>query len=150
MTATTSHVIPAPAVAGIDPRGPRFGAGVSSVVLAAALVLSSPALLLLQGLHFAIGVVAGPARQPYGAMFRSFVRPLLGRPDHLEDPAAPRFAQLCGLVFSAVGLLGFALGSHWLALGAIAMALAASFLNAAFGFCMGCEVYLRAQRMRRA
>ncbi len=149
MTATTSFVA-APVESGIDPRGPRFGAGVTSVVLAAALVLSSPVLLLLQALHFGIGVVVGPARQPYGLLFRRFVRPRLGRPSHLENPAAPRFAQLCGFTFAAVGLVGFALGSQWLAFGAIAMALAASFLNAAFDFCVGCEIYLRVQRLRRA
>lgn len=136
--------------AGIDPRGPRFGAAVTSVVLAAALVLSSPVLLLLQAVAFAIGAFAGPARQPYGIVFRRFVRPRLAAPDHLEDPAAPRFAQACGLAFALVGLAGFALGATWLALAAIAAAFAAAFLNAAFNFCIGCEIYLRAQRLRHA
>lgn len=135
---------------GIDPRGPRFGAAVTTVVLSAALVLASPLLLALQAVVFALGALAGPARQPYGLLFKRFVRPRLGAPTHLEDPAAPRFAQVCGLAFSLVGLLGFALGATWLALGAIGFALAAAFLNAAFDFCIGCEIYLRGQRLRRA
>jgi hypothetical protein len=120
-----------------------------TLVLSAALLLASPVLLAIQALVFAVGVIAGPARQPYGLLFKRLVRPRLGAPTYLEDPAAPRFAQACGLAFSAVGLLGFALGAAWLALGAIALALAAAFLNAAFDFCLGCEIYLRAQRLRR-
>ncbi len=135
--------------AGIDPRGPRFGAAITTVVLAVALVLASPILLALQAVVFAIGAFAGPARQPYGLVFKRLVRPRLAAPAYLEDPAAPRFAQACGLAFSLVGLLGFALGAQWLALGAIGFALAAAFLNAAFDFCIGCEIYLRAQRLRR-
>jgi hypothetical protein len=134
---------------GIDPRGPRFGAALTTLVLSAALVLASPVLLGIQAAVFAVGVLAGPARQPYGLLFKRLVRPRLAAPVYLEDPAAPRFAQACGLVFSVVGLLGFALGSAWLALAAIALALAAAFLNAAFDFCLGCEIYLRAQRLRR-
>lgn len=134
---------------GIDPRGPRFGAAITSVVLAAALALTSPLLLGLQAVVFAIGAIAGPARHPYGVLFRRFVRPRLAAPDHLEDPAAPRFAQACGLAFALIGLAGFAMGATWLALAATAAAFAAAFLNAAFDFCIGCELYLRAQRLRR-
>jgi hypothetical protein len=135
--------------AGIDPRGPRFGAAITTGVLSAALVLASPVLLALQTLAFAVGALAGPARHPYGLLFRTLVRPRLSPPEHLEDPAAPRFAQACGLAFGLVGLLGFALGAAWLALAATAFALAAAFLNAAFDFCIGCEIYLRAQRLHR-
>lgn len=134
----------------IDPRGVRFTAGVTTVVLAASLLLASPWLLALQAIAFALGVALGPARQPYAIVFRRLVRPRLGPPAHLEDPAAPRFAQGCGLAFSLVGLLGFAVGASWLGLLAIAFALAAAFLNAAFDYCIGCELYLRAQRLVRS
>lgn len=149
-TLSTSSSPATTRAAGIDPRGPRFGAAITTAVLSAALVLASPVLLAVQALVFAIGVVAGPARQPYGLLFKHLVRPRLAPPGHLEDPAAPRFAQACGLAFSAVGLLGFAIGAQWLALAALAFALAAAFLNAVFDFCLGCEIYLRAQRLRRA
>lgn len=135
---------------GIDPRGPRFSAAITALVLSIALVRTSSALLALQAVVFAVGVLAGPAQQPYAAIFRRLVRPRLGPPAHLEDPAAPRFAQACGLAFSLVGLLGFALGAEWIALGAIGFALAAAFLNAAFDFCIGCEIFLRVQRLRTA
>jgi hypothetical protein len=137
--------------AGIDPRGPRFAAVITTLVLSAALVLASPALLALQAVVFAVGAISSrPEWRPYGILFRTLVRPRLGPPQHLEDPASSRFAQACGLAFSLVGLVGFALGAQWLALGAIGLALGAAFLNAAFDFCIGCEIYLRAQRLRRA
>lgn len=132
----------------IDPRGPRFTASITALVLFASLVLGSWQLLALQTVVFALGVALGPARQPYGLVFRHLVRPRLAPPAHLEDPAAPRFAQGCGLVFGLVGLLGYAVGWSWLALAATAFALAAAFLNAAFNFCIGCEIYLRIARLR--
>lgn len=137
--------------AGIDPRGPRFAALITTVVLSAALVLASPVLLALQAVVFAVGALSSrPELRPYGIVFRVLIRPRLAPPEHLEDPASSRFAQACGLAFTLVGLLGFAIGAQWLALGAIGLALAAAFLNAAFDFCIGCEIYLRAQRLRRS
>ena len=147
-TSTSARTELRPA-AGIDPRGPRFGAAITTVVLSVALVLASPVVLAVQAVVFAIGAFAGPSRQPYGLLFKHLVRPRLAAPEYLEDPAAPRFAQLCGLAFSTIGLVGFALGAQWLALAAIGLALGAAFLNAAFDFCIGCEIYLRAQRLSR-
>lgn len=148
MTTVSAALISTPTRPGIDPRGPRFGAALTTVVLSAALVLASPALLAAQAVVFAIGALAGPARQPYGLLFRYLVRPRLAPPPHLEDPAAPRFAQACGLAFAVVGLLGFSFGLSWLALLATGAALAAAFLNAAFDFCLGCEIYTRLARLR--
>ena len=130
----------------IDPRGQRFAATLTTVVLAAVLLTGSAWLLLAQAAVFAVGVLAGPARTPYAWLFRTAVKPRLGPPREMEDAAPPRFAQLCGLAFSAVGLLGVVLGAPILTTVAVAFALAAAFLNAAFGFCLGCEIYLLARR----
>jgi hypothetical protein len=45
-----------------------------------------------------------------------------------------------------VGTAGYATGITWLGIGATALALAAAFLNAVFGFCLGCEMYLLIRR----
>jgi xanthosine utilization system XapX-like protein len=67
------------------------------------------------------------------------------------EPAAPlRFAQLVGLVFALVGAAGFATGHSLLGVVAAACALAAAFLNAAFGICLGCQVYPLIARLRTA
>jgi hypothetical protein len=79
-------------------------------------------------------------------VFRIAVRPRLAPPDELEDPRPPRFAQALGLVFAAVGVAGFLLGSNAVGLVATALALAAALLNAAFGLCLGCELYLILRR----
>ncbi|WP_030931046.1 DUF4395 domain-containing protein [Streptomyces sp. NRRL S-646] len=131
----------------IDVRGPRFGAAVTTVVLAAVLITGSAWLLAWQTLAFALGAAGGVGRSPYGWLFRKVVRPRLGPPSEFESPEPPRFAQAVGLVFAGVGLVGFALGPAWLGLAATAAALAAAFLNAAFGYCLGCEMYLLVRRV---
>jgi hypothetical protein len=132
---------------GIDPRGPRFSAAITTVVLAVVLVTGSVWLLAVQAAAFAAGSVLGLRYSPYGLLYRWLVRPRLRPPAELESEAPPRFAQAVGLVFSAAGLGGYAAGLTWLGATATALALAAAFLNAAFGFCLGCEMYLIIRRI---
>jgi hypothetical protein len=132
-------------VSGIDPRGPRFSATLTTFVLAGVLVTPTAVgawLLAAQAAVFAVGTARGIQHTPYAWLFRTLVRPRLAPPADLEDPAPPRFAQAVGLVFAVVGLLGFVAGVLPLALVATGLALAAALLNAAFGFCLGCEIYL--------
>jgi hypothetical protein len=135
----------------VDPRGQRFAAALTSVVLLVALVAApstlTTALLAAQAVFFLTGAALGPARTPYAAVYRRLVLPRIGRPNELEPAAPPRFAQGVGLAFALVALLGVAVGSVALTLVATAMALAAAFLNAAFGFCLGCEMYLLLLRL---
>ncbi len=136
----------------VDPRGPRFGAVITTVVLALILVLGPEsgialALLAIQTLVFAAGAVLGLGAQPYGWVFRRFVRPRLGPPAELEDQAPPRFAQAVGLAFALVGALGLLTGISAVFYVAIGAALAAAFLNAAFNICLGCEMYLIGKRL---
>ncbi|MBN3931357.1 DUF4395 domain-containing protein [Streptomyces verrucosisporus] len=131
----------------VDIRGTRFAAAVTTAVLAAVLVGGSSWLLAAQALVFAAGAVLGVARSPYGLVFRHLVRPRLGPPAGTEDAAPPRFAQAVGLAFALAGLVGYAAGPLWLGMAATACALAAAFLNAAFGYCLGCEMYLALRRV---
>lgn len=134
----------------IDPRGPRFGAVITTVVVAGALVTQGTVLgdvlVFWQLLVFALGAFAGLGAQPYGVVFRVLIRPQLAPPSELEDAAPPRFAQLCGFVFLALAAVGVLIGASLLVTVALAFALAASFLNAAFDFCIGCELYLLGKR----
>jgi hypothetical protein len=140
----------------IDARGPRFGAVITTVVLAVVVVtagVSHPAagwLLFAQTLVFAVGALAGLRYAPYGFIFRSLVRPRLGPPTKTEAEAPPRFAQGVGMVFAAIGTIGFAAGVPVLGVVFAAFALAAAFLNAAFDLCLGCHMYLFIQRIRLA
>lgn len=134
---------------GIDVRGPRFGATVTTGVLLVVLVTGSGWLLAAQGLVFAIGAAAGLRRAPYGLLFARLVRPRLGPPTAFEDEAPPRFAQGVGVLFAVIGVAGYLSGASVLGVVATALALAAAFLNAAFGYCLGCEMYLLLARLRR-
>jgi hypothetical protein len=131
----------------IDPRGPRFGAGITTVVLAVALITSSGSLVAAQAVVFGIGAIVGLRFAPYGWLFRTLVRPRLAPPEQLEAEAPPRFAQAVGLVFAVVGAIGYLTGVTALGVVATAFALAAAFLNAAFDICLGCEVHLRLTRL---
>jgi len=131
----------------IDPRGPRFAALITTVVLAVVLVTGSAWLLAAQAVVFAVGAAFGLRYSPYGLLYRKLVRPRLGPPAELEPEAPPRFAQAVGLVFAVTGVAGYAAGLTWLGMAATAAALAAAFLNAVFGFCLGCEMYVLIRRI---
>jgi Domain of unknown function (DUF4395) len=134
----------------IDPRGPRFGALITTVVLVAVLITSSAWLLAAQAVVFGIGAVLGLRYAPYGLVYRRLVRPRLGPPQELEDEAPPRFAQGVGLAFAVIGVIGYATGTTLLGIVATALALIAAFLNGAFGLCLGCELYLIIRRFMPA
>jgi hypothetical protein len=139
----------------VDVRGPRFAAWVTTAVIVATLLLSavSPAaaavLLGMQAVVFAIGAWRGPRQHPYGLIFSRLVAPRLG-PVTDKEPVPPlKFAQLVGFVFAVVGVVGFAAGIPLLGVIATAFALIAAFLNAAFGICLGCQLYPLVARFRR-
>ena len=135
----------------IDPRGPRFGAAITTVVLAA-ILLTIPSnvavvLLVIQTVVFALGAFVGLQAQPYGILYRKLVAPKLGKPSELEAVEPPQFAQLVGFLFAATGLIAILAGADLVATIAVGFALGAAFLNAVFNFCLGCEMYLIGKRI---
>jgi Domain of unknown function (DUF4395) len=141
---------------GIDPRGPRFAALVTTVVLAAVLIVGSvhPAvaawLIGAQAAVFATAVLFGMRAAPYGIVYRTLIKPRLGPPRELEPPEPPRFAQGVGLLVAVIGVAGYAAGITPLGVVAAAFGLIAAFLNGAFGICLGCEMYLIIRRIMPA
>lgn len=155
----------------VDPRSPRFGAAITSALLLIGIYLaalgSSTApgfsqlplvtratdpgflVLLLVALLFAWSLVSARTH-PFAALFRSAIRPRLDPPAEWEDARPPRFAQGVGLVVVGVGLVLHLLAVPWALVVAGAAAFVAAFLNAAFGFCLGCEIYLLLARIRAA
>lgn len=177
--------------AGIDPRGPRFAASITALLLFVATFLaligistepasagsfgwfayqpltdstfvpggfaissSTPAqraldpgflLTVVIALLFLWGVVS-PRTTPWSVVFRTLVRPRLSAPTELEDPRPPRFSQGVGLFVVGIGLVLHLLGVPWALPIATAAAFIAAFLNAAFAFCLGCQLYLLLQR----
>jgi len=153
---------------GIDPRGPRFAAGITSLLLLVAAFLGLTGLstssdlatatvaerfldpgfllLLVIALLFLWAVVS-PRTAPWGVLYRTLIAPRLGKPTELEDPRPPRFAQGVGLFVVGIGLVLHLFGVPWALPIAAALAFVAAFLNAAFGLCLGCQLYLLLQRV---
>jgi hypothetical protein len=139
----------------IDPRGPRFGAGITAVLLLVDLFLAltgagvaATVLLAAVCIVFAWGAFAGVERHPYGAVFKRLVRPRLAPPAELEEAAPPTFAQGVGFVITLVGV---ALGAFGVLPGLAvfaAFAFVAAFLNSVFGYCLGCRMYVLLLRAR--
>jgi len=138
-----------PGQKGIDPRGPRFGAGITAVLLltviglelAGATVAATVLLAVLVAL-FAWGAFAGIQRHPYGLLFKARIRPRLKPPTELEDPVPPTFAQGIGFAITLLGLVLHVAGVPFALLVATSFAFIAAFLNSVFGYCLGCQIYL--------
>ena len=145
MSTTTSNT---KQVVLIDARGPRYSAAITTTVLALALITQSNFLIGFQLVVFLSAVIFGLKRSIYGLIYRNLIQPRLSGPVPSENEAAPRFAQLIGALFAFVALLGGVTGNTGVFLIATSFALGAAFLNAAFGFCLGCQVYLRLVRVR--
>ena len=134
----------------IDARGPRFSAVITTLVLAVALATNNLWVIVLQAIVFAIGAFRGPQFTPYAAIFRVVIKPRLKSAAVTEDVRPPQFAQSVGLLFALTAITGLVIGINALFLIAVSFALAAAFLNAAFNFCLGCEIYLLILRVRLA
>ncbi len=142
------------AVEQVDVRGPRFAAWITTAVLVAVLVAASfstvvaGVILAVQAVVFAVGAVVGPRRSPYGQIFGKLVAPRIAPPSEREPTPPLRFAQLVGFIFAAAGLVGFVLSAPIVGTIFTGFALFAAFLNAAFGICLGCQIYPFAARLR--
>ncbi|PRY44851.1 DUF4395 domain-containing protein [Umezawaea tangerina] len=133
---------------GVDPRGVRFSAAMTSAVLTLGLLTASPRVLLAQAALFALCAAFGLRVNPYGAAYRRTVRPHLTAPPVLAAEAPLRFAQAVGCAFALIGALGYASGVTAIGVAATACALAAALLNAVFGVCVGCHCYPVVARIR--
>jgi len=132
----------------IDARGPRYSAAITTTVLALALITESNYLIGFQFAVFLSAVLFGLRRSIYGIIYRNLIQPRLAGPIPSESETAPRFAQLIGALFAFVALLGGVTGNTAIFLTATSFALVAAFLNAAFGFCLGCQMYLLLLRFK--
>ena len=134
---------------GIDPRSPRFGAGITAILLLvvigldlAGADLAATILFAAITLLFAWGAFAGVKRHPYGAIYRATLRPRLKPPTELEDPVPPTFAQGVGFVITGVALVLHLVGVPYALVIGASLAFVAAFLNSVFAYCLGCQIYL--------
>lgn len=135
-----------PKNAPVDPRGPRFSAWITSAVLAVVLLTGSWRLLAAQTVLFGMCAFISLRLNPWGHLYRFAVQPRLRPVTEREEAAPLRFAQGVGFTFALVGTIGYASGLTALGVVATSLALVAALLNAAFGLCLGCEVFLLLRR----
>ena len=136
----------------VDPRLLRFSAGATASVLAVGLLVVDVArplglgLLASQVAVFAFTAFVSFQWSVWAQIFARFIWPRIAAPTRLEDARPPRFAQFVGFVFTAVALISFVLGADVAGYGFTALAIGAAALNAASGWCLGCQVYLLFRR----
>lgn len=125
----------------IDPRGHRFGAGVSAVLLIASFVTGWVPGVVLALLSIGVSAAFGLRWSIYGVAWRRIAKAAhLGKvePEH-EYP--PRFAQTLGSTVLIASLIAFVAGATtigWV----LALAVAAlQSLLAVTGYCLGCRLY---------
>lgn len=125
----------------IDPRGHRFGAGVSAVVLIVAFLTGTPWLVALVLLSIGVSAAFGLRYSIYGAIWRRIVKVAGLGPTEPEHEYPPRFAQVLGSMALVLSLVAFALGATTLGwLFTLAVAGLQSLL-AVTGYCLGCRLY---------
>jgi hypothetical protein len=127
----------------IDPRGQRFGAGVSAAVLGIAFALALPGLAVLVGVNLAVSAAFGTRLFLPGRAWPAVLRALrLGPPAQPEHEYPPRIAQALGATFLGLAGLAFLAGATplgWLLVVAVA---GLQVLLAATGICVGCRLYV--------
>ena len=138
----------------VDPRLLRFSAGATAGVLAVALLIVEVArpwglgLLGSQVAVFAFTAFVSFQWSVWAQIYARFIWPRIGVPSRLEDARPPRFAQFIGFVFTAVGLISFALGADVAGYVFTALAFGAAAINALTGVCLGCKVYVLVRRQQ--
>ncbi|MBS1847914.1 MAG: DUF4395 domain-containing protein [Actinobacteria bacterium] len=127
-----------------DPVNDRAARTVAAGVVLLCLVTIStgswvPLALLVYG--FAARVATGPTLSPLGQLATRVVAPRLGASKPVPGPPK-RFAQGIGFVFSGTAaVLWFGFGLHTAALVVVGMLAVPAFVEAAFGYCVGCKIF---------
>lgn len=134
-----SSVIP---VRAIDPRGQRFGAGLSAITLIAGIALDLPVVAAVVGLALAVSAALGTQWFLFGRPWPTIRRLLsLGPPRDPEPELGPRFAQALGAIFIVLAFVLLATGVKLLFWAPIAAVAGLQTLLAVSGYCLGCKLY---------
>jgi hypothetical protein len=126
----------------IDPRGPRFGAAFSVVLLAIAVAFDLPLLAALVGLALGVSAAFGTQYWILGRPWPWIRKTLrLGPPAEPEAELGPRFAQAMGFVVLEVGAVLLAFSVRPLGWLVVLIVVALQTLLAVTGYCLGCRLY---------
>jgi len=90
---------------------------------------------------FVARVLAGPRISPLGQFATKVVAPRLPQYEKLMPGPPKRFAQGIGVAFSVTASVLWLVGAPTAARIVVGMLAGAAFLEAAFGFCLGCKIF---------
>jgi Domain of unknown function (DUF4395) len=125
----------------IDPRGHRFGAAVSSLLLVGSFALNAPIGVAIALVSIGVSAAFGLRWSVYGVIWRRIARALRLPKTEPEHEYPPRFAQTLGSVALILSLLAFAAGVPvlgWvLGLGVAGL----QGVLGVTGYCLGCRLY---------
>ena len=126
----------------IDPRGQRFGAGLSVVILALGFVAGLPIVVPLVAVALGVSSLFGTRYSILGRPWPYVRRTLrIAPPRELEHEFPPRFAQALGTIGLTLATLLLVLGfapAGWIVAAAVA---ALQAVLAVTGYCLGCRLY---------
>ena len=125
----------------VDPRGQRFGAGLSAVILAGAIVFNAVPVVALVALALLASSALGTRYWLLGRPWPVIRRALRLGPAELEHEYPPRFAQALGFIALALSLVAFVVGLPILAWALVAAVIGLQTLLAVTGICVGCKLY---------
>ena len=125
----------------IDPRGQRFGAGLSAVLFVVAIVAQQFWLAALVGLNLLIASAFGSRLFLPGRPWPFIRKALRLGPTEPEHEYPPRFAQALGGVFVAIGTIAFLAGLTLVGWVFVAAVAGLQTLLATTGYCLGCKLY---------
>jgi hypothetical protein len=129
-------------VRAIDPRGQRFGAGLSAITLVAGIALDLPVVAAIVGLALAVSAALGTQWFLFGRPWPTLRRLLHLKPPRDPEPElGPRFAQALGAIFIVLGFLLLATGVKLLFWAPIAAVAGLQTVLAVSGYCLGCKLY---------
>lgn len=132
----------------VDPRAPRFGQAVTTLLLVAGLATGEAVPVFVVAGILLAAVLSGWRLQVYGLAWRA-LQPLVGHtPD--PEPAAPhRFATLVGATGTATASALLLAGWPGAGFAVAAAVAAAAGLAATTGICLGCRLYRQVGVARR-
>ncbi len=126
----------------IDPRGHRFGAALSVVILLAGFSLGAPVVVAFLALALGASAFFGTRYSILGRAWPIVRRVFrIGPPREFEHELPPRFAQALGFFGFTVSTALFLFGLPTLGWVIAAAVGALQAVLAATGYCLGCRLY---------
>lgn len=132
----------------VNETSARLVAGAVAVLTVLTIAFQQGWLIPVLAYGFLARVLAGPKLSPLGLVATKVVTPRLAVAHRYSPGPAKRFAQAIGALFTVTAtLLYYAAGEHTAAFALLGVLAVFASLEAAAGFCMGCQAFYVGMRL---